>query len=293
MFDEPCTESLDPHGWDFWVLTKLKIEIMDTDFHGMFGMEEFNVNIDDIVLFDQTHNALRIQFNDNENVMNSFHNNINVFINELSTETIDYDILFTNSVNETSSFIYKALNDIVQDNYTNEETVRLISEGFLRKYYLNRFKRYSIDRKLRTPFFSSKNSFCIPDLVIRDPRDSIICIIVHDDQRYNINGDYYLIACMVNAVFMNNSDGYHNPIIGIMYSLSAPTFFKIEISQQNINTFKDDITSRCSIGSAADSGTEYTVLKYIIPGRITENNTIMSILRCYEAIRRIMIISNQ
>ncbi|PVU98343.1 hypothetical protein BB560_005687, partial [Smittium megazygosporum] len=119
------------------VLTKLRSEIVDTDFHGMFGMEEFNMNIDYIVLFDQTHNALKIQFNFKEKLMNSFHNSINVFINELSTETIDYRTLFTNSVNEISTVIYKALNDIICRFHVDKETVRLVSEGFLTKYCIN------------------------------------------------------------------------------------------------------------------------------------------------------------
>ncbi|PVV03296.1 hypothetical protein BB560_002234 [Smittium megazygosporum] len=293
MSDEPYTQSFVPHKWNIRVLKKLKIEIIDTDFHGMFGMEEFNVNIDDIVLFDQTHNALGIQFNNNENGMNSFHNNINFFINELSTETIDYKTLSTNSVNEISTVIYKSLNEIVQDDYVNEETVRKVSEGFLTKYCINRFEGYSIRQKPKISFFTGQGSFCIPDLVIRDHRNKIRYILIQDDKQAENVGDCQLIAYMLNAVFTNSSDGYHNPIIGILYSLTKPKFFKIEIPQQNISTFKDDILSRCFNVPGADRGAKYTVLKYIIPGRITENNTIMSILRCYEAIRRTMIITNQ
>ncbi|PVU92112.1 hypothetical protein BB561_004028 [Smittium simulii] len=185
---------LAPNKWNHAILLSLGVNVRDVGFYDVFNVKNFDLNIRDIVEFDKNNNVLNTQFGGKHNVMNTFHDNIQTMIAEVNLENIDYNILANNTANETNGVIFRALDSIIRRDNTNKETVRLVAEGLLIKYYMNRFHKYVLSPKPQISFFVGTSSYCIPDLVISDNRNNTRYILVEEDKQFDNTDPYFAIT---------------------------------------------------------------------------------------------------
>ncbi|PVV00564.1 hypothetical protein BB560_005051, partial [Smittium megazygosporum] len=254
-----------PNEWGMVTPLILGIEFVDVELCEIFNINEFTMDVNDIAHFDNTNDTVNIQFNGIEESMNKFHRSLDELIKDVSVDKIDYNNLAMSTTNELHEIMYEALNKIVRRCIIYEGTVRQIFDILFYKFRLDRIKGYQIYSKHHIQFISDET--CVVDLVVKDSLHRTRYIMIEEDLEDALHiARYKLIAYMIDAVFSNHRILEHIPVIGILYSIAKPMFFKLEVPKTMTFEFMNNIFTRMKNDVIYTGNEIYTIKRYNING---------------------------
>ncbi|PVV01704.1 hypothetical protein BB560_003866, partial [Smittium megazygosporum] len=232
-----------PNEWDLKTTLRLGIDIQDVGFYDLFNMEEFELDINDIKHFDSTNNVASLQFNGKLMMMENFHKNLEELLNDVNKDDIDYKELALSTGNELNGIFYRALTRIANQYRITERTNRQVFDTLFHKFYLDRIKDYDIYMCQPAPFIAG--GICAPDLVIADSKGNTRYILIEERVEDDFGQSLFkLIAYMISAAFMNYKHHNYAPVFGVLYSITEPTFFKLDVPQSMADQFTKNIFTR-------------------------------------------------